>query len=105
MIAGVGTFALELILKGLGVFGSYNPVVIAMTIMMFCMMMAMIRYGYFGSLQAAVDNAFNHGKEGLIILDAENKIIIHVNQRNEGTFPGNKGRKCRKQAKRKSCRH
>ena len=38
------------------------------------MMMAMIRYGYFGSLQAAVDNAFNHGKEGLIILDAEKKL-------------------------------
>lgn len=86
MIAGVGTFALELILKGLGVFGSYNPVVIAMTIMMFCMMMAMIRYGYFGSLQAAVDNAFNHGKEGLIILDAENKIIS-VNQRMKELFP------------------
>lgn len=82
----MGTFALELILKGLGVFGSYNPVVIAMTIMMFCMMMAMIRYGYFGSLQAAVDNAFNHGKEGLIILDAENKIIS-VNQRMKELFP------------------
>lgn len=54
--------------------------------MMFCMMMAMIRYGYFGSLQAAVDNAFNHGKEGLIILDAENKIIS-VNQRMKELFP------------------
>lgn len=86
MIAGVGTFALELILKGLGVFGSYNPVVIAMTIMMFCMMMAMIHYGYFGSQQAAVDNAFHHGKEGLIILDAENKIIS-VNQRMKELFP------------------
>lgn len=86
MIAGVGTFALELILKGLGVFGSYNPLVIAMTIMMFCMMMAMIRYGYFGSQQAAVDNAFHHGKEGLIILDAENKIIS-VNQRMKELFP------------------
>ena len=87
MIAGVGTFALELILKGLGVFGSYNPVVIAMTIMMFCMMMAMIRYGYFGSLQAAVDNAFNHGKEGLIILDAENKIIsVKINYIYIGTL-------------------
>lgn len=46
----------------------------------------MIRYGYFGSLQAAVDNAFNHGKEGLIILDAENKIIS-VNQRMKELFP------------------
>ncbi len=47
--AGNGIFALELILKGLGVFGSYNPVVCAMTITMFCMMMAMVKYGYFGS--------------------------------------------------------
>ena len=83
---GISVFALELILKGIGVFGSYNPVVLAMTIMMFCMMMAMVRYRYFGSLHAAVDNAFNHGSEGLLILDHEDAIIF-VNHRMDELFP------------------
>lgn len=84
--AGIGVFILELILKGIGVFGSYNPVVLAMTITMFCMMMAMVRYRYFGSLHAAVDNAFNHGSEGLLILDHEGAIIF-VNHRMDELFP------------------
>lgn len=85
--AGNGVFALELILKGVGVFGSYNPVVCAMTITMFCMMMAMVKYGYFGSLHAAVDNAFNHGDEGLLVLSSENTIIF-VNARMNTMYPG-----------------
>lgn len=85
--AGNGIFALELILKGVGVFGSYNPVVCAMTITMFCMMMAMVKYGYFGSLHAAVDNAFNHGDEGLLVLSNENTIIF-VNARMNAMYPG-----------------
>lgn len=84
--AGIGTLALELVLKGLGVFGSYNPVVIAMTITMYCMMMAMLRYSYFGSLHAAVDNAFNHGNEGLMILDGDDTVVF-VNQKMDELFP------------------
>ena len=84
---GNGVFILELILKGLGVFGSYNPVVCAMTITMFCMMMAMVKYGYFGSLHAAIDNAFNHGDEGLLVLSSENTIIF-VNARMNTMYPG-----------------
>ena len=84
--SGIGALALELLLKGIGCFGSYNPVVIAMTVTMLCMMMAMVRYRYFGSLLAAVDNAFNHGNEGLIIVDADNTVIF-INQRMDGLFP------------------
>ena len=73
-------------LKIAGLFGSYNPIVIAMTISMFCMMIAMVRYSYFDSLQAAVDNAFNHGNEGLIILDGEDRILF-VNHRMKELFP------------------
>lgn len=83
--AGIGALTLELFLKGVGVFGSYNPVVIAMTVTMFCMMMAMLKYRYFGSLHAAVDNAFNHGNEGLIILDGED-MIIFANHRMDELF-------------------
>lgn len=87
VITGIGVMCIELIMKGIGVFGSYNPIVFVMTITMFCMMIAMLRYGYFGSLQAAVDNAFNYGDEGLLVLDKDN-IIIYINQRMNMIYPG-----------------
>lgn len=85
-VAGIGAIAVLLMLKIAGLFGSYNPIVIAMTFSMFCMMIAMVRYSYFDSLHAAVDNAFNHGNEGLIILDSEDTILF-ANHRIKELFP------------------
>lgn len=86
IIVGFSVLETLLLLKRIGVFGSYNPIVIAMTFNMFCMMIAMIRYSYFDSLHAAIDNAFNHGNEGLVILDKENTIVF-VNHRMNTLFP------------------
>ena len=83
---GFGVLGAMLILKIAGLFGSYNPIVIAMAFCMFCMLMAVVRYSYFGSLHAAVDNAFNHGNEGLIILDSGDTVIF-TNQRMGRLFP------------------
>lgn len=84
--AGIGAMAALLMIKIAGAFGSYNPIVIAMTFNMFCMMIALVKYSYFDSLHAAVDNAFNHGNEGLIILDGEDRIVF-VNHRMNELFP------------------
>lgn len=84
--AGISADAVLLLIKIAGVFGSYNPIVIARTLSMFCMMMAMVRYSYFDSLDAAVDNAFNHGNEGLIILDSRD-MILFANRRMDELFP------------------
>lgn len=86
IVAGIGSEALLLLLKIAGVFGSYNPIVIAMTFCMFCMMIAMVRYSYFDSLLVAVDNAFNHGNEGLVILDSRDTIIF-ANHRMDELIP------------------
>lgn len=89
---GIGADAALLLLKIVGVFGSYNPIVIAMTFSMFCMTIAMVKYSYFDSLDAAVDNAFNHGNEGLIILDSKD-MIIFANRKIDELFPDiHKGR-------------
>lgn len=84
--AGTSVLAASLALKRAGLFGSYNPIVASMTLCMFCMMMAMVRYSYFGSLHAAVDNAFNHGNEGLVILDSDGTIIF-ANYRMDELLP------------------
>lgn len=83
---GISILAFGLALKCTGFFGSYNPMVCFLTIYMFCMMMAMVRYGYFGSLHAAIDNAFNHGNEGLLVLDSD-QIVIFSNQKMKKLFP------------------
>lgn len=83
---GISADAVLLLLKIAGVFGSYNPIVIARTFSMFCMMIAMVRYSYFDSLDAAVDNAFNHGNEGLVILDSKD-MILFANRRMDELFP------------------
>jgi len=86
IVIGIGTEGILLFLKITGVFGSYNPIVIAMTFSVFCMMIAMVRYSYFDSLHVAVDNAFNHGNEGLIILDSKD-MILFANRRMDKLFP------------------
>ena len=83
---GLGAMMIELVMKAAGVFGSYNPVSIALTFTMFCMMVALVKYGYFASLDAAMDNALNHGKEGLLILDAADTIVLY-NQRAKVLLP------------------
>ncbi len=89
--AGMGILEATLLLKRVGLFGSYNPIVIAMAFSMFCMMVAMVKYSYFGSLHAAISNAFNHGNEGLAILDSDG-LVIFANYKMEELFPGiNKG--------------
>lgn len=86
IIVGFSVLETLLLLKRVGVSGSYNPIVIAMTFNMVCMMIAMIRYSYFDSFHAAIDNAFNHGNEGLVIVDKENTIVF-VNHRMDTLFP------------------
>lgn len=86
IVIGIGSLALELTLKIIGVFGSYNPIIFAMVFNVFCMMMAMVKYSYFDSIHAAVDNAFDHGDEGLVILDREG-LVIFINRWMERLFP------------------
>ena len=86
IVTGLGVMMIELVMKVCGIFGSYNPVSIALTFTMFCMMMALVKYGYFASLDAAMDNALNHGKEGLLIMDAADTIVFY-NQRAKVLLP------------------
>ncbi len=78
MYISVGLFILlfELILKMCEVFGSYNPVSIALVATMYCIMLALVKHGYFASLDAAMDNALNHGEEGLLIIDTGGNVVF-----------------------------
>ncbi len=83
---GLGILLFELVLKACEIFGSYNPVSIALAATMFCIMLALVRYGYFASLDAAIDNALNHGEEGLLIIDTGGNIVF-INEKGKKLLP------------------
>lgn len=86
LMTGLSILLIELLLKGIGLFGSYNPVSIALTGMVLCLMMGVLKEGYLDSIDATIENVLNHGDEGLIVLDAWSRIIF-VNEQAKQLFP------------------
>ncbi len=86
MMTGLSILIIELLLKGAGIFGSYNPVSIALTGMVLCLMMGVVKEGYLDSIDATIENVLNHGDEGLIVLDAWSRIIF-ANEQAKQLFP------------------
>ena len=79
MFFGMSVVLIELVLKGVfHLFGSYNPYVCALMVMILCMYFAILKSGYLNSINAAAVNALNHGEEGVIVLD-ENCNTIYIN--------------------------
>lgn len=76
----------ELILKGLGVFSSYNPIGIALLAMIICFLFALIRYGYFNTFDIVIRNSFDYDNEGLMVVDPM-AVVLFMNRKAEGLFP------------------
>lgn len=76
LTGGIGVILVELVLKGVGVFGSYNPFVLAALVMVVCLYVGIIRYGFFDSIKIATENVLNHGTEGLIVIDEEGGLLF-----------------------------
>lgn len=86
LLAGIATIGLELILKGMGAFGSYNFFTIALLIMITFMYFSIFRYGYFNSISSAAENAFNYGGEGIVLID-ENGRLTFINKAMKQIMP------------------
>lgn len=86
LLAGIATIGLELILKGMGAFGSYNFFTIALLIMITFMYFSFFRYGYFNSISSAAENAFNYGGEGIVLID-ENGRLTFINKAMKQIMP------------------
>lgn len=86
LLAGILTIGLELALKGLGAFGSYNFFTIALLIMITFMYFSIFRYGYFNSVSSAAENAFNYGGEGIVLID-ENGRLTFINNSMKQIMP------------------
>lgn len=76
IISGTGILVVELILKACGVFGTYNPVSFALLLTLLCLYIAFVKYGYFNSVQVAVENVMNHGGDGLLVVDDKGRVLF-----------------------------
>jgi len=86
MLVGIAVVTAELIMKGVGLFGSYNPFACGAFILILCMYFSMIHYGFFSSVSSAPANALNIGSEGVIII-GENGTLIYINSVAKRLFP------------------
>ncbi|MGI6736321.1 MAG: ATP-binding protein [Anaerovoracaceae bacterium] len=85
VMIGVAGFAAEFLFEWLVPVGG-TPAIFGQLFLIVMLTRAMYRCGYFTSMHAAIDNAFNHGSEGLIILDPNHRIVF-LNQRIQHFLP------------------
>lgn len=78
ILTGLTAMGAELIMKWLGVFGSYNPFAFSAFILVICLYLSLIWYGYFYSAASAPGNLLDNGGEGAIMLD-EHGALIYMN--------------------------
>lgn len=92
ILAGITAMGLELFLKWCGVFGSYNPFAFGAFILVLCMYLSLIRYGYFYSVSSAPANLLDSGDEGAVMLD-EHGTLIYMNSTAKRILPELSGMK------------
>lgn len=66
---------LPFLVKAVGLTGGYEIPSVGIVAVVALMGNAVIRYGYFDSLTVAGENALNHGKEGMLVIDLDYKVI------------------------------
>lgn len=64
-----------MILKVTGVSKGYDIIAFGIFGALCFFTFTLVRYGYFNSVQAANENALNHGNEGLLVIDSSHSII------------------------------
>lgn len=68
---------LPYVVRELGLTGGYEIPSIGIMATVFLIGMAVIRYGYFDSLSLARENALNHAKEGVLVIDLDNRVLYY----------------------------
>lgn len=87
-IALTGTLCpwVAMLLKVIGVSQGYDMIQFGIFAAMGCYFVAFIKYGYFNSIQVVNENALNHGKEGMLVIDTSHQVLF-VNRVMKELFP------------------
>lgn len=67
--------AIVSVLNSLGLTNLMDPIMPSMFLMALFLAVAFIKYGYFDSVQAATSNVLDFGREGLIVISSDGKLL------------------------------
>lgn len=73
------------LIRYIGITGGYEIVGVGFAGAVILVGLALTKYGYFDSIALAGENALNHGKEGIMVVDTNYKITYY-NKRMEEMF-------------------
>ena len=68
------------LIRELGLTGGYEIPALGIAGVIVLIAMALIRYGYFDSIALAGENALNHGKEGIMVINTKHMITYYNNR-------------------------
>lgn len=68
------------LIREMGLTGGYEIPALGITSAAILVAMALIRYGYFDSIALAGENALNHGKEGIMVINTKHQITYFNNR-------------------------
>lgn len=87
LLIGIAFPWLAIVIRSMGLTGGYEVSFLGIIFMAVFAMRALIRYGYFDSVQQAVTNVIYKSNEGLLVLDSE-KNVLYCNNMVQMLFPG-----------------
>lgn len=76
---------IPILLRDAGLTGGYEVPCLGVVAAAILVGMALIKYGYFDSIALAGENALNHGKEGIMVINTR-RVIIYFNKKVEEMF-------------------
>lgn len=71
------------LIREIGLTGGYEIPALGIAGAIVFVGMALIRYGYFDSIALAGENALNHGKEGIMVINTKHQITYYNNRMSE----------------------
>ena len=87
LLIGISFPWLATLIRSMGLTGGYEVSFLGIIFMTVFAMRALLKYGYFDSVQQAVTNVLYKSNEGLLVLDSE-KYVLYFNNMVQQLFPG-----------------
>ena len=69
-----------------GLTGPYDMIAFGFLGMVICFHVAIVRYGYFDSVQVAMENVLHYGSEGLVVVSNNNRVLF-MNEKARAILP------------------
>lgn len=76
IVTGILLVDVELVMKAVGMFGSYNFFTVALLVMLVFIYYSAFRCGYFSSVSNSAESAFTLGSDGMLLIDESGQVTF-----------------------------